>query len=234
MNISNNRYEVILLEYVVQSGLQSRVERTNICPLKSITYAHRHKCWWIFHIVCLSLVLPNIQIPAPESLSQSQQSSIQNISLSMSSAENRGAQNTQTSPLARPFFLFLFLQQSKHVHAPKLQSLPMSEMQQLVEIHWLFRGPKLGTTLKCRLPLRFLIVHRFYASCHHIPLTLSHFNPSPPKIHCYKKDFHATDKYGGLCRCPKKKKKQMWLMHSFVHVSLMCQTFNLLVVVLPQ
>lgn len=230
MNISNNRYEVILLEYVVQSG---RVERTNICPLKSITYAHRHKCWWIFHIVCLSLVLPNIQIPAPESLSQSQQSSIQNISLSMSSAENRGAQNTQTSPLARPFF-FLFLQQSKHVHAPKLQSLPMSEMQQLVEIHWLFRGPKLGTTLKCRLPLRFLIVHRFYASCHHIPLTLSHFNLSPPKIHCYKKDFHATDKYGGLCRCPKKKKKQMWLMHSFVHVSLMCQTFNLLVVVLPQ
>lgn len=138
-------------------------------------------------------------------------------------------------PARSPFLsFFLFLQQSKHVHALKLQSLPMSEMQQLEEIHWLFRGPKLGTTLKCQLPLRFLIVHRFYASCHHIPLTLSHFNLSSPKIHCYKKDFHATDKYGGLCGCPKKKKKQMWLRHSFVHVSLMCQTFSLLVVVLPQ
>lgn len=91
-----------------------------------------------------------------------------------------GGPRTHRHPrsLALSFF-FLFLQQSKHVLAAKLQSLPMSGMQQLGEIHWLFRGPKLGTTLKCRLPLRFLIVHRFYASCHHIPLTLSHFNLSP-------------------------------------------------------
>lgn len=231
MNISNNQYEVILLEYVVQSGLQRgpifvhwKVSHTHtgtnadgsftlsVCLLCCQTFKYLHpKAWAKVNKV------PSKTSHFPCHLLKT------------------GGPKTHRHPRSLTLsFFFLFLQQSKHVHAPKLQSLPMSEMQQLVEIHWLFRGPKLGTTLKCRLPLRFLIVHRFYASCHHIPLTLSHFNLSPPKIHCYKKDFHAMDKYGGLCRCPKKKKKQMWLMHSFVHVSLMCQTFNLLVVVLPQ
>lgn len=128
------------------------------------------------HCLSFSLTLQHHSVPVAESLSQSQQSSIQNISLSsLICCWQPATQNTQITPTATlpppsppislSFSLFFYIRGKLQVYAAKLQSLPMSKMQRLGEIQWLFRGPKLTMTLKCRVRLWFLIVHWFCAPC---------------------------------------------------------------------
>lgn len=63
------------------------------------------------------------------------------------------------------FSLFFYSSCKLHVSAMKLKSLPMSKINRLGEIWWLFSSLKLIMTLKCRVRLQFLIVRWFYVPC---------------------------------------------------------------------
>lgn len=103
------------------------------------------------------------------------------------------------------FYFFIIYSRGKlQVYAPKLQSQPMSKLQQLREIQWLFRGLKLLMTLKCRVRSWFLIVHWFYVPCVTLfgaTVLLPYFLSLSllPNWHCWKNNCWSTCNENWLC-----------------------------------
>lgn len=128
----------------------------------------------------------------PASLSQSQHSSIQNISLSISSADNQGPKTHTSHP---PYFSFIspsFSSRGKHV------KLWCTDERRLPEIRWLFRGPEAWDDPKMSGTIAvFYSPMVLCALCctvwGHNSFTIILY-PSVPQMSLCFSHFHATEK----------------------------------------
>lgn len=204
MQKHNKAREISTIQYIIlKYNINTHFSSAQIHQIHTHTYRHRNNADGSFPLSLFDPASSNIQYLCPKVWAKVNKVSSKTSHFPSHLLTTRGQKHTDNPHPS----LFLSLLEENYMYMRLNYSLPMSKMQWLGEIRWLFRSLKLVMTLKCRVRLRFLIVHWFYVPC----VTLfgatillpyfATFHPSNslcfsqhPNWHCYNNNCHAIEK----------------------------------------